>query len=72
MTTAQFWMVLDMRPGAVCSHRHETRKTAILEAERLTAKENRPFGVMELVGICRPAPKVLWDEAKPAEGEAAP
>jgi len=67
--TARFWMVIDMQPGNAASRRHDSALSAETEAERLTVKEGRPFGVLELVGICKPAPKTLWeDPAEPGKG----
>ena len=67
--TARFWMVVDMQPGAAASRRHDSQQSAETEAERLTVQENRPFGVLALLYICRPAPKVLWEDvAEPGKG----
>ncbi len=57
--TGKFWAVWRINGGGTPQKRHETKESAIKEANRLARQEHDAYYVLEVVGIVKPVEQPL-------------
>lgn len=70
MEYQKFWMVWNPL-GRSPTHRHESRQSAIIEAERLASLYDGDFHVLESLGSCRKV-SVRWSKPNQALDDGIP